>query len=471
MKTECISPVVQFQANGKRQVEAAFDGGKLSSDGGLLLLRELDERIGLIDRFSKCFMDLRNPDYVEHSLHSLVGQRVFAIALGYEDLNDHDDLRRDPLLAMACGKEDTLGVDRARKRDEGCPLDGKSTLNRMELSASVDSMKNRYKKILLMKGEVEKMFLEVFAESFRTPPASIIIDVDATDDPVHGEQEGRFFSGYYKEYCYLPLYIFSGDHLLLARLQTADVDPATDGLDAIRRTVLGIRELLPGTRIVLRGDGGFCRQALMTFCEETPMVEFLFGLPKNKTLERLLAPQMEEAAGEFGQKKETARIYAEFQYSTKDTWGRERRVVGKAEHGALGANPRFVVTSLEKDAYDPQDLHWFYCQRGDMENRIKEQQLGLFADRTSSSLFKTNQLRLWFSSVAYTLMRALREHGLKGTSLEKAQCWTIRTRLLKLAVRILVSVRRVKVSMPTVHPGQEMFHQIARQIQSVPMRH
>jgi len=469
--TECKRERLDFQASEKRRVEAAFDGGHLSSDGGLLFVRELENRVKILKRFAGCFYDHRDPGYVEHPVEDLVKQRVFALACGYEDVNDHDHLNSDVLLALACGKADPEGRSRIRARDRGKALAGKSTMCRMELGGTKkEPHKDKYKKIVLDFEKAEKLLLDIFEESLKDVPDELVLDLDATDDPLHGNQEGAFFNGYYKAYCYLPLYIFCGDHLLLARLQTSDVDPAKAGMTAIRKTVRELRRRFPKTRLILRGDGGFCREELMDLCE-SPMMDFVFGLPKNKRLEKLLESAMSESREKFQPDGEAVRTFSEFSYKPLETWEHPRRVIGKAEINDKGENPRFVVTTMKPEKWEPKELYEdFYCARGDMENRIKEQQLGLFGDRLSTSWIKSNQLRLFFSSFAHTLFRALREDGLKGTRMEKAQCWTMRTQLMKIAVRITLSVRRIKISFPTPYPYKEMFHQVLRQIRQVPIR-
>lgn len=460
MDTQCNKPALTFQPHPGRPVVASFTGGHLSSDGGSLLLAEVEQRTGILRRLAACFTDHRDKDAVEHTVLQLLAQRVFGIALGYEDLNDHDELRHDPLLAALVGKADPTGQDRLRQQDRGKPLAGKSTLNRLELTPADATAQSRYKKIVARPEAIEELFVEVFLQAHAVPPQAIVLDLDATDDPIHGRQEGRFFHGFYGDYCYLPLYIFCGEHLLCAKLRTADRDASSGCVDELARIVGRIRAAWPDVRITIRADSGFCREALMSWCEANG-VDYLLGLARNQRLERMLAPAMAQAKGQFEQTQQPARVFVELRYRTLDSWSRERRVVGKAEYLQGGANPRFVVTSLAVEQRLAQALYEEdYCARGDMENRIKEQQLWLFADRTSTELMRSNQLRLWFSSLAYLLLSALRRLGLKGTQLSQAQCGTIRLKLLKLAAWVGVTVRRVVVRLSSACPYQEVFAQV-----------
>jgi hypothetical protein len=466
---QCIPTVVDFQDLGTRQVVAAFDGGKVSSDAGGLLLREVEDKFRFLEQFARCFTDFRDADLVEHTLLELIKQRVFGICLGYEDLNDHDQLRLDPLLAVLVGKADPTGDGRARVRDQGKALAGKSTLNRLELTAVGDDEDSRYKKIVAHMSRIESYLVDVFVQQHRTPPKRIVLDLDATDDPIHGHQLGKFFHGYYDCECYLPLYIFCGDHPLCATLRPSDIDASAGSLVFIQRIVAGLREKFPGVEIVLRGDSGFCRDYLMTWCEANG-VHFLFGLAKNKRLLRILGQEMHEAKQQFEQTGKAARVFKDFEYRTHKSWRRARRVVGKAEHLAKGANPRFVVTSLAPEAFDAKTLYeQEYCARGDMENRIKEQQLMMFADRTSCETLRANQVRLYLSTVAYIVMRALREFGLQGTEMAQAQCSTIRVKLLKLGAVIRVTVRRVVVSLSEAFAFREVFTKVWQNLRDLAM--
>jgi len=458
--TECNQKTFAFHPLGGREVVAGFDGGAITSDGGGLLLREAERLTGIIGQFARCFTDHRDPELIEHTVEELVAQRIYALALGYEDLNDHDDLRHDPLLAVLVGKEDPTGNTRVRERDRGKALAGKSTLNRLELTPVRASRKSRYKKITIHQATVEAFFINIFLQSFRKPPKRIVLDLDATDDPIHGHQLGRFFHGYYKHYCYLPLYIFCGQHLLCARLRPSNIDASAGSVKELERIISQIREQWPHVRIVIRGDSGFCREQIMSWCESNG-VDFVLGLAQNERLKKAIAEELEGARQRFAESGQPARIFKDFSYQTLKSWSRARRVIGKAEHLSKGANPRFVVTSLSAQDYPPQKLYEKeYCGRGDMENRIKEQQLYLFADRTSTGTMRANQLRLWLSSVAYTLVLALRRLGLKGTELAKAQCDTIRLKLLKIGAQIRVTVRKVWVSLTESCPYRSVFRQV-----------
>ena len=460
METHCKSKALLFQTQNKREVLAHFDGGNICSDGGGLLLQQTERITGIIRKFAACFTDHRDADLIEHTVEDLVAQRIYALALGYEDLNDHDEIRNDPLLAVMVGKEDPTGKDRLRDRDKGKALAGKSTLNRLELTPVRAHKNSRYKKITVVRHAVDEFFTHVFLDSHSQAPSEIVLDLDATDDPLHGHQAGRFFHGYYKNYCYLPLYIFCGEHLLCARLRPSDIDACAGSVKELDRIVSSLRVRWPDTRIIIRGDSGFCREHLMRWCELNH-VDYVLGLAKNERLKREISAELEQAKTLFGQTNQAARVFKDFAYQTLKSWSRSRRVIGKAEYLDKGENPRFVVTSLSRDEVDAHTLYeQRYCGRGDMENRIKEQQLWLFADRTSCATMRANQLRLWFSSVAYTLMEALRRLGLKGTKLAKAQCGTIRLKLLKIGARVRVTVRKVWVSFSESYPYQPVFRQV-----------
>ncbi|MEW6267769.1 MAG: IS1380 family transposase [Thermodesulfobacteriota bacterium] len=464
-RTDCRTDQLVFQGFGGRQVVAAFDGGRLSSEGGLLLLREVAERTGMLRRFARCFVDHRDPDLIEHRVEELIAQRVLAQACGYEDLQDHDELRDDALLAVAAGKRDALGEGRKRKRDRGHALAGKSTLNRLERTPADATRASRYKKIVCVGEEVEKFFVREFLSAHRRPPKEIVLDLDATDDPVHGHQEGRFFHGYYREYCYLPLYIFCGEFLLAAKLRRADQDGAAGAVEEVTRIVAQIRERWRRVRITVRADSGFAREELMAWCEANG-VDYVLGLARNERLQAEIAAEMDAARKEHEQTQAPARVYRDFRYRTRTSWSRERRVVGKAEYLPGKANPRFVVTSVSAEQWAAAPLYEkLYCARGDMENRIKEQQLDLFADRTSTATMLGNQIRLWLASVAYVLVNELRRTGLRDTALAHAQAGTIRVRLLKIAARVTLSVRRVVVSLSSVHPLQDVFARVLGNLQ------
>ena len=468
MTTECSLTQLEFHALGSREVVGRFDGGRITSDGGGLLLREVDQRIGLLHRLAGCFDDYRNPNSVEHSVHALVAQRVYGLALGYEDLNDHDALRSDSVLALMVGKRDLTGERRERARDQGTSLAGSSTLNRLELSTPELAAADRYKKIAADPAALDRLLVDAFLESYRKPPREIWLDLDATDDPLHGHQEGRFFHGYYRCYCYLPLYIFCGEHLLCARLRPSDRDGAAGSVEELERIVAQIRARWPKTRIVIRGDSGFCRDAIMRWCEEHG-IRYVLGLARNKRLHRALGREMAEAHAEHEITGKSARRFRDFRYRTRKSWSCERRVVGKAEVLPGKVNPRFVVTNLPVSRAGARRLYEkLYCIRGEMENRIKEQQLGLFADRTSSETMRANQLRLYFSSFAYVLMHGLRRLGLDGTRHARAQCTTIRLKLLKIGARIRITVRKVWLSFSEAYPYARDFAQILTNIRCYP---
>jgi len=451
MQTDCNPDLFGFARVEGRRVEAAFDGGMLTSDGGALLLGATDRAIGMIDRFADCFVDYRDSRLIEHEVRTLVGQRIVGIALGYEDVADHDQLRHDPVLAVLAGKL-------AARRRDCAPVAGKSTLNRLELSTPVPT---HYHKISYDAAAVEGLFVRLFMEAHARRPAQIILDLDATDDPLHGDQEGRFFHGYYDCYCYLPLYIFCGRHLLAAKLRRSNIDAAAGACEEVARVVGQIRQRWPRVRILLRGDSGFAREALMAWCEANA-VDYLFGLQRNDRLAAEIEAELAAAHAEAEVKGRPARRFKDFTWSTLNSWSRQRRVVGKAEwmpgRGDGGANPRFVVTSLGTDEIRARRLYQtLYCARGEMENRIKECQLDLFADRTSTRSMRANQLRLWFASMAYVLLCALRRIGLSHTRFAKATCGRIRLALLKIAALVRISVRRIRFAMATGCPYQLEF--------------
>jgi len=455
--TQCIDEQLGFQGLEQRQIVADFSAGAVSSDGGGLLLREVAEGSRLLRSFAGCFTDYRDPEAVEHTAAELVAQRVYAIALGYEDVNDHDELRRDPLLATLVGKVDPAGRNRRREADRGKALAGKSTINRLELADPARAGGHRYHRIVCDSAAVDRFLVDAFLNAHTAAPSILVLDLDATDDPLHGQQEGRFFHAYYDGYCYMPLYIFAGDHLLLARLRPSNTDAAAGALEEVQRIVAQIRARWPEVRIIVRGDSGFARNAMMTWCEATG-VDFVFGLAKNPRLCAAIQRQLAKSHRRCQATKRASRRYRDFRYRTRESWDRTRRVVGKAEHLPGRANPRFVVTSLSKAEYTAQALYEkLYCARGDMENRIKEQQLDLFADRTSTSWMRSNQLRLYFSSVAYVLLNELRRVGLRGTDLARAQCATIRTKLLKIGALVSISVRRVWIRLASAYPLKALF--------------
>jgi len=462
LQTHCSGQRYLFQGPGRREVVAEFNGGRISSDGGVVLLREVDRRRRLVERFAECFEDAREPGQVEHTVEQLLRQRLYGLALGYEDLNDHEELRTDALLAAVVGKSDPTGEKPTRERDRGKPLAGKSTLNRLEWGTLEEAGEDRYRRIAISPEAVDLFFVEVFVDAHEEPPKEIVLDVDATDDPLHGAQEGRFFHGYYGCYCYLPLYIFCGRHLLCARLRRSNIDASQGSVEEIDRIVAQIRESWPEVRILVRGDGGFAREALMKWCEDHG-VDYVFGLARNPRLQAALEPAFARAEALCAESGEPERVYDEWMHSTLDSWSRKRRVIGKAEITIRGENPRFVVTSLTDDPRSVYEA--IYCARGDMENRIKEQQLYLFATRTSGRLMRVNQVRLWLSSVAYVLLDELRRLGLTGTSLATAYCSTLRLKLLKIGARVRVTTRKVWVSLASSYPYEALFARAYDQLQ------
>ncbi len=444
LNTECIQSEFEFERHFSRSVVARFDGGTMTSDGGALLLRRADRRLDLLPRAAACFCDRRHPAYVEHSVEQLIAQRVYGLALGYEDLSDHDQLRHDPLLAVVSGKP-RVGEEL---------LAGKSTLNRLELSTEEA---DRYKKIECQTEALDTLLVEIFLEAHEVAPERIVLDLDVTDLALHGHREGRFFHGYYDSYCYLPLYIFCGEHLLCARLRTADRDASAGSKEEVERIVKQIRSRWPAVEIILRADSGFCREELMTWCEANK-VEYVFGFARNERLRRLIEAAMQEAKRQQQANQEPARVFTEFLYeTTTGSWSRARRVIAKAEYLEKGENPRYLVTNLQAESWPAQALYEeLYCARGEMENRIKEQ-FSLFAARVSAETLRANQVRFYFSALAYVLVHGLRRLGLKGTELAQAQVHTIRLQLLKIGAQIRVTVRKVWISLASSFPRQNIF--------------
>ncbi|WP_051076246.1 IS1380 family transposase [Verrucomicrobium sp. 3C] len=439
--TECIQETFAFTDHFSRRVEAGFTAGRISSDGGAILLREADRKIGLLRRLEGCFRDRRHPKRIVHRVREMLAQRIFGIALGYEDLNDHEQLRTDPLVALLSGKSD-LEED----------LAGKSTLNRLELVGRSE----RYHKIDYSAEAIDRLLVDLYLESHPRPPEEVVLDLDATDIPLYGHQPERFFHGYYDSYCYLPLYIFADDQLLGVRLRPSNQDASAGSLTEVSRIVGQLRSRWPGVKIVLRADSGFCREEIMAWCEAN-QVDYLFGFARNERVCRTIEASMEQARRLRESSGKPARFFTEFAYGTLNTWSRERRVVAKAEYLERGENPRFVVTSLSSEEWPAQDLcEKLYCARGDMENRIKEQ-LYLFADRLSTAQMASNQLRLYFSALAYTLVEALRRLGLRGTDWAEAQVDTLRLKLFKIGTLVRVSVRRVLLSMSSAYPWKSLF--------------
>ena len=443
--TQCNQSQFEFEAHFSRRVVAEFTGARLTTEGGALLLREADRKIGLLRRVVSCFRDARDPQRIEHELSEMLVQRVYGLALGYQDVNDHEELRNDPLLGMLAGRHDLGG-----------PLAGKSTLNRLELMPSEGFSASRYHKIGYSPEALDELLVDIFLEAHRQAPPEIVLDLDATDTPLHGKQEGRFFHGYYGHYCYLPLYVFCGDHLLCARLRPSNIDASAGSLQEVQRILRQIRARWPKTRIILRADSGFCREELMVWCEKHA-VDYVFGFPRNKRLRRIIGRAMHEAKQEHRRTGKAARVFCEFAYRTNKSWSRARRVVAKAEQIEGKENPRYLVTSLGKEAWPAQKLYeQLYCARGEMENRIKEQ-LSLFADRLSTETLRANQLRLYFSSLAYVLLEALRRLGLAGTEWAQAQADTIRLKLLKIAAQVRLTARRIWVRYSCAYPWQNVF--------------
>ena len=440
---------------------ARFDGGDITSDAGGLLLRKVEQRTGILRQFAACFEDRRKPELIEHTVKELVAQRVYGFALGYEDLNDHDQLRADPRLAVLAGKADPQGERRLHERDRGKALAGKSTLNRLERTPQQPTPQQaRYKKIVLDTQAVDQLLVNLFVQAQARAPEQILLDLDASDDRIHGHQEGRFYHGYYGDYCYLPLYIFCGQFLLCARLRKSDTDASAGTVEELKRIIGQLRRIWPTVPILIRADSGFCRDEIMSWCEEPPL-DYVFGLAKNDRLKAEIADELAVAAAEYEQTQKAARVFKDFRCRTRDSWTRERRVVGKAEHLDKGANPRFVVTSMAPERMDARALYEdLYCARGEMENRIKEQQLDLFADRTSTAEMRSHQIRLYFSSIAYVLLESLRRLGLKGTEMERAQCGTIRLKLLKIGAQIRVTVRKIWISLAQGYAYPSTFAQV-----------
>lgn len=471
MIAECTPSQLEFGFHGRRRVTACFDGGRLTTEGGGLLLRETDARVGLLERMASCFRDYRNPSAVEHTVRELVSQRVYGLALGYEDLNDHNQLRLDAFMALLVGKSDITGEDRRRSRDKGRPLASASGLNRLELSLPEEAQGSRYKRIPADTAALDGLLVELFLEAYGEAPAEIVLDLDATDDPLHGEQEGRFFHGYYRCYCYMPLYVFCGEHLLLARLRRSDQDASAGTVRELAPIVARIREAWPDTRIVLRGDSGFCRERIMAWCEAQGLF-YVFGVARNPRLARRLAKALAKSRRRFHKTGKASRRFREFRYRTRSSWSRKRRVVGKAEWLQKGGNPRFIVSNLPRSRAGKQALYeQLYCARGDMENRIKEQQLGLFADRTSTATMAANQLRLYFSSFAYILLAAMRRLALEDTGNDTLQCGTLRLRFLKIAARLRITHRRIWIHLSNAFPWQNDFAQALANLQRKPLYH
>lgn len=433
--TDCTPLQLEFPACKRRKIEASFSGGHITSDGGSLLLRQADRRTGLLRQAASVLDDPRSRSRCEHSLLSLLRQRIYGLALGYEDLNDHERLRTDPALQTAVERDTVLA--------------GASTLCRWENRANRESA-----------WALHRVLLDQFIASFKTPPDELILDFDATDDPVHGEQEGRFFHGYYDGYCFLPLYVFCGDRLLVSYLRPSKIDGAKHAWAILSLLVKSLRQAWPGVRIVFRGDSGFCRDRMLSWCERKK-VFYIVGIARNPRLEDAGKNWRQQAARQYEESGQKQRLFGEFVYAAH-TWKRERRILVKAEHTPQGPNPRFVAINLPGD---PQKLYdEIYCARGEMENRIKEQQLDLFADRTSCHAWWANQFRLLLASLAYTLMEAIRRLALKNTGLARAQCGTLRLKLLKVGAIVIRNSRRIRLLLSSSYPYQTLFRNVAEAI-------
>jgi Transposase DDE domain group 1 len=477
LNTDCNDQGFLFQELASRKIVVDFGGGYLSSDGGGLFLRELEGRSGLLRELAECFIDWRDQRFVEHTVQSLISQRVNGLVLGYEDLNDHDELRRDPLHGLIAGKSDPLGQDRILERDKGKALAGHSTLNRLELSA--ESVDSRYHKIQPQPEKIEALLIRRGVKAIPRKVREIVLDFDATDDPLHGAQEGAFFHGFYRHYCYLPLYCFCGNIPLFAKLRDCKRDASEGTVEALVKIVPVIRKRFgPKVRIMVRGDASFAREPLMSWCEGEG-VFYCFGLARNDRLQAQLESEFQRLQEQIDQGilQAPCRSFGQFDYSTLESWSRPRRVIGKAEILPKGDNPRFIVTNLPAEAFkddaradrfSPAALYEdFYCARGDMENRIKEQQLDLFADRTSTHWMASNQLRLWFSAFAHLLISTLRAWVLRGTELEHASIGQIRLRLFKIAARFKDSVRRIHIELCSAYPLKGLFAQIHHRLRAL----
>lgn len=455
MDSRCNGSQLHFPGLAGRKVVADFDGGCVTSDAGVLLLGTAAQGLALFEQVADCFTDHRDPERVEHTVADLVGQRVLGLCLGYEDLNDHATLARDPALATAVGKARPFGDGRVRQDHEGQALASPATLNRLENTPPQLDSRRPDQKLVHHTDRFESLFVDLFLDAHDEAPEEIWLDLDATDVPLHGSQEGRSYHGFYDCYCYLPLYIFCGDHLLAAKQRPSNIDGAAGSLEEVDRIVGQIRRRWPSVRIVLRADSGFARDYLMTWCEHNG-VDYVFGLARNPRLEKQTRPLF-RGLRQSGETK----AYREFMYRTKKSWSRWRRVVAKAELLGDKENPRFVVTSLDRvRSGDAETVYrTLYCPRGDAENRIKEQ-IQLFSERASAHSLRASQLRIWFSGLAYVLMSELRRRGLVGTVLEKAQCTTIRLRLLKMGAVVRQSVRRIKFSLSGLFPLKQTFRDV-----------
>jgi len=474
--TDCSFQPMLFQDVGTRQVVVDFSGGPLSSDGGVLFLRQADTNLGLTLELARCFEDGRDARFVDHALAEMLAQRIYGQALGYEDLNDQERLRLDPLVAAACGKEDPLGRDRFNPAHRGIALAAPATLNRLELS---NNRRSRCHKLPHDPQKVEACLLKMGVRCLPRHAVEVVVDLDAMGHLVHGTQEGRHFNAYYEDYCYLPLYAFVGDIPLWAQLRTSDHSAAEGVVRALEKIVAAIRQRCRRARIIVRGDSGFCQEEIMAWCErQQPGVYYCLGLAKNSVLIEQLAPALADArARRCLTGAAQARVFGQFAYRTRRSWSCSRRVIGKAEVMAAGDNPRFVVTNLpaegfagqeDRERFEPQRLYEeLYCARGDMENQLKQQVLDLRADRLSTHYLASNQLRLWLATFGYLLMERVRSLGLAGTDLARATVGSVRVKLLKVAAQVQVSVRRVYVQLSSAYPLQEIFRLCHRRLMSL----
>jgi len=432
---KCTTTTDLFPACKSRKVEVDFNGGDITSDAGALLLRQVDRKIGLTRDLNKVLHDPRRKGSCEHTQLAMLRQRIYGLILGYEDLNDHDTLRDDLALQTA------IECDKA--------LASSPTLCRLENRADRETAK-----------EISKLIVEKFIASFKEAPTRLVLDFDATDDPVHGQQHDRFFHGYYDHYCFLPLYVFCDSQLLGAYLRPSNIDGARHAWAILSLLVKRLRKEWPTVEIILRADSGFCRWRMLRWCDNN-RVGYIVGLAKNKRINAIAADLMAEAEAQYEATAEKQRLFSETMYAAK-SWDRERRIIMKAEYGRQGSNPRYVVTNLPGD---PQKLYdRDYCARGDMENRIKEQQLDMFSDRTSCHNWWPNQLRLLLSSLAYILVETIRRLALKGTELAKAQCGTIRLKLLKIEAVVTRNTRRVRMHLASACPYRPLFWLVARRL-------
>ena len=472
MKTECSNEVRCAKADlgrvGRRRLEVDFSAGRVSSDGGVFLLRAADLHGDVLGRFARCFTDHRRPERVEHTVEELLRQRVYGLALGYEDLNDHDELSRDPLLATVIGKVDPLGEARLHAKDQGVAAASASTLGRLERTRADANASSRYAKVVCDFEAFQKTAVDVFVESFDRPPSQLILDLDPSDIPLHGQQEQGFFHGYYDHYCYLPNYVYCGEWPLAVRLRPSNIDGSAGSEELVAPLIMQLRAAFPGVQLIVRGDSGFCREALMAWCESQD-VDYVFGLAKNPRLKAEIAGAMANSKKEFERTGKPARRFRTIRYRTLKSWSRRRRVIAKAEYLSKGENPRFIVTSLSARQFRPRELYeTLYCARGEMENRIKEHQLGLFGTRVSAHRFRANHLRVWLSMMAHLLIVILRNKGLRGTELARAQASSLRNRLLKIGALISISVRRVYARLSTAFPRKSLFFETLQRLPPAP---